>query len=196
MQRRFIEEDIPDQKRGDFRVDDRAGADDIAELGAALEHDQRAGFGGRQGLCRIAELGQLGAEALRGGAVEAALDALNRLAAHFFEHAAQLGLEHDDERDKADVDDAFQNIIRHPHLQPTAHDEHQHQHQHAERELARAAVAHELEQIVQEERDDDNIYDVRQLDGGKLVADVIEKILDRIHQNRSPSNSGFTYLIA
>ena len=101
MQRRVLEKQVPQQLVGDLRVDDRAGLEILVERHAPLKNQKRADLllrhdlAGRDGRFDRLLLGR--------GRAAAADEVREESAAKALEHPPQLRLEHDDERNHADL---------------------------------------------------------------------------------------------
>ena len=109
MQRCTLVEDGAQHLQIDRAVHRRAGADDLGKVGAALQHDERAGLGLRKAFSGVAD-GDDGTApcALEAGVIVAALDVKQLRGplvglAHPLQGAPDLRLEQDDQRQQADL---------------------------------------------------------------------------------------------
>ena len=109
MQRGILEKQVAQQLIGHLRVDQRAGLEVFVQRGLALEHQQHADALTRHDLAGL-HGGVDGALLDRGGGFGGKQVEM-QLRADPLERAAQLGLEDDDEGDRADLKDLVEQPI-------------------------------------------------------------------------------------
>ena len=114
MQRGFIEENVFQQRRCNFRINNFTGLDIISELCGIFNDDQRAGFRfGKVAHSCYQSLGRrLDFRFIAGFRGDVFNARHNGVAAHFFQRGTQFRLENDDNSQHTDLIEVRQNKIQ------------------------------------------------------------------------------------
>ena len=179
-------EDGAQHLKVDRTVHGRAGADDLREVGVPFQHDEGAGLGLRKALGGIAD-GDDGAapRALEAGVVVAALveKAVGPLVglAHPFQRTPYLRLEQHHQRQQTDLQQRVQQPSNGAHIQDVGHQIDRHHDERALGQLAGPGAVDDAQKLVDEERDDEDVQQVYQLEGLKVCYDRVQS-----HGSHSP----------
>ena len=144
MQRRVLEKQVPQQLIRDLGVDDRAGLEIFVKRHAALEDQKRADLFLRHDLARSD--GRLDCLLFGRSRAAAANQVREESAAKALEHPPQLRLEHDDERNDANLQNLTENPVERVELEDFRQTRHHQQKQNAScyaRRACRANQAHD-----------------------------------------------------
>ena len=144
VQRRVLEKQVPQQLIRDLGVDDRAGLEIFVKRHATLEDQKRADLFLRHDLARSD--GRLDCLLFGRSRAAAADQVREESAAKALEHPPQLRLEHDDERNDANLQNLAENPVERIELEDFRQTRHHQQKQNAScyaRRACRANQAHD-----------------------------------------------------
>ena len=155
------EEDVLQQLGGHGGIQRGAAAHHVVQLDVPLEHDEHAGLG----------LGHLAAgdDRLVNGSFQLRLLLGRRkrpqqadvLAAQLFQDLTDLRLEQDDEGQNAHLHHVAQNIGDAVEMEDLRQPQGQQEHHHALEDVFRPRALDQIQQLVDQERDDDHVQNVR-----------------------------------
>ena len=159
---RLHEEDVLQQLGGHGGIQRGAAAHHVVQLDMPLEHDEHAGLG----------LGHLAAgnDRLVDGLLQLRLllgrcerpQQADVLAAQLFQDLADLRLEQDDEGQDAHLHHVAQDIGDAVEMEYLRQPQGQQEHHHALEDVLRPCALYQIQQLVDQERDDHHVQNVRE----------------------------------
>ena len=164
VQRGILEKQVAQQLIGHLRVDQRAGLEVFVQRGLALEHQQHADALTRHDLAGLhRRLDGAGLRAAVGGRVGKAQQDI--LSAEAPQHAPKLRLEHDDQRNHADLDDLCEDPVERIHMHHIGQPRHDQQQEDTAGHARGAGRADEQHNLIYDKSDHKNVYDIHNAEG-------------------------------
>ena len=180
MQGGALVEDGAQHLQIDRAVNRGAGAHDLGKVGVALQHDERAGLSLRKALGGITDGNNSAAPcALQAGVVIASLY-VEQLGSplvgltHALQCAADLRLEQHHKGEQTDLQQRVEQPGNGAHIQGVGHQIHDHDQQRTLGQLPGAGAIDDAQQLVDQERDDDDIQQIDNFKGLKICDDRIQ----------------------